>query len=440
MCSSSNNIGRVLVIGAGMAGLGAARVLHDAGVDVTVIEARDHIGGRTQTSHLWPDLPVDLGASWIHGTTRNPLTALARATGVKVIATSYTRSICLDGSGNRVAFLPAAAQAQALVEAARKAVKGCNSDMSLRDAVEAHPQWRALSAARRAALRLAINTRIEHEYAGDWSLLSARSFDDGKDFSGLQAVLTPGYGPIVAHLARGLDLRLNEPVQTIAPFARGVAVTTAHGTHRADMAIITLPLGVLQSGAVHFSEALSASRQRAIDGLGMGLLNKCWMRFDRVFWPHDIDWIEFLGPAENHWADWLSAAPSTGQPLLSGFNAAKVADQIETLDNRETIASAMTALRAMFGTAVPDPIGAQITRWRRDPFARGSYSFQAVGSSNADRQALFGPDWDGRLRFAGEATSSDYPGTAHGALMTGRSVAQSLLWSAQPMDAADQRE
>ena len=423
MSACSNNPGRVLVIGAGMAGLGAARVLHDSGVAVTVIEARDRIGGRTHTSHLWPDLPVDLGASWIHGTTGNPLTALARNTGVKVIPTSYKRSICLNATGNRIAFVAAAARAQALVEAACKAIEGHDHDLSLRDAIEAHPEWRALSPAQRAPLRLAINTRVEHEYAGDWSRLSARSFDEGKDFPGHQAVLTPGYGPIVAHLARGLDLRLNEPVLAIAPAGRGVAVTTAHGTHRADMAIITLPLGVLQSGAVRFAEALSRPRQRAIDGLGMGLLNKCWLRFDRLFWPPDVDWIDFLGPFENHWADWLSAATSTGQPLLAGFNAATVADEIETMDDRATTASAMTALRAMFGTAVPDPIGAQVTRWRQDPFARGSYSFQAVGSTSRDRQALFGEDWDGRLCFAGEATSSDYPGTAHGALMTGRSVA-----------------
>ena len=84
---------RVLVIGAGMAGLGAARTLADGGARVTVIEARDRLGGRTHTSHLWPDLPVDMGASWIHGTKGNPVTDLALAQGLQLTATDYRRSV-----------------------------------------------------------------------------------------------------------------------------------------------------------------------------------------------------------------------------------------------------------------------------------------------------------------------------------------------------------
>lgn len=81
----------------------------------------------------------------------------------------------------------------------------------------------------------------------------------------------------------------------------------------------------------------------------------------------------------------------------------------------------------MFGTAFPAPIAAQVTRWSRDPFALGSYSFHAVGSSPATRRALAGADWDGRLVFAGEATSPDYPGTAHGAVLSGQAAARTVL-------------
>jgi monoamine oxidase len=81
----------------------------------------------------------------------------------------------------------------------------------------------------------------------------------------------------------------------------------------------------------------------------------------------------------------------------------------------------------MFGSAIPDPIGVQISRWRQDPYARGAYSYQSVGTKQKDRLALFGPDWEGRLHFAGEATSRDYPGTTHGALLTGRAAAIALL-------------
>jgi monoamine oxidase len=403
----------VLVIGAGMAGLGAARLLHDAGLRVTVIEARDRIGGRTHTSHLWPDLPVDMGASWIHGTKGNPLTALARKLDLKLTATDYNRSVTYDAAGQQVPFIKPAKQALALVERAREKVDDTDKDMSLQAAIERSKAWRQLSPYDRRVARLAINTRIEHEYSGDWSQLSAWHFDQGTDFPGDEAVVTPGFGPILTHLAQGIDLRLSEPVAAIAPTAKGVEVTTTRANHRADHAIVTLPLGVLQSGSVRFAEPLDHRRQRAIDALGMGLLNKCVLRFDRAFWPADKDWIDFLGPVETLWGDWTNYQPATGHPLIVGFNAARMADEVEQLDDRETVDSALAALRAMFG-------------WRQEPYALGAYSFKAVGTSRKDRKALFGADWDNRIFFAGEATSAGQPSTVHGALITGRKAALAI--------------
>ncbi len=413
-----------------MAGLGAARVLHDAGVRVTVIEARDRTGGRTYTSHLWPDLPVDMGASWIHGTEGNPVTTLARAQGLKITPTSYKRSLTFDQHGRRIEFRKPARKALSLVSAARRHVKDAEADVSLQAAIEASRDWQRLSLRDRRIARLAINTRIEHEYSGDWSRLSAWHFDQGKDFPGHEAVVTPGFGPILSHLAHGLDLRLGEPVTSVAPRPSGIEVTTSCGSHRADFAIVTLPLGVLQSGAVRFAEPLAKRRQRAIDGLGMGLLNKCVLRFDRAFWPADTDWIDFLGPVENLWADWTSYLPATGQAMIMGFNAARVAEEVEAWDDDTTTASALKALREMFGTAVSSPSGSQISRWRRDPYALGAYSFTAQGTSRSDRLALFGTEWDGKLWFAGEATSAEQPATVHGALFTGRDAAAGLLGAA----------
>ena len=282
MAKVQGHPGTVLVLGAGIAGLGAARALRAAGVDVTVIEARDRIGGRTYTSLLWSDLPADMGAAWVHGTKGNPLTVLADKTGVALTKTSYKRSMAIDQAGQRVDLLPMVKQAQSIVQAARARSEDLENDVSLRQAVESHPDWQALSSDARHGLRLAINSRIEHEYSGDWDRLSAWHYDDGKDFPGPEAILTPGYGPIMGHLSRGLDLRLSEPVTDIAPTGTGVQITTTRSIHRADRAVVTVPLGVLQSGSIRFAEPLKRKRQRAIDSLGMGLLNKCVLRFDRV--------------------------------------------------------------------------------------------------------------------------------------------------------------
>lgn len=375
-----------------------------------------------------------MGASWIHGTTGNPLTALAQELDIKVTPTSYQRSVALDDSGSRLDFTPAVDRAMALIERARARADRLDHDVPLQTAIEATPGWQALSAIERRLQRLAINTRIEHEYSGDWRQLSAWSFDDGKDFPGDQAVLTPGYGPIVAHLAKGLDIRQGCVVTAVAPTATGVEVTTQSGICRASHAIVTLPLGVLKSGSIGFAVPLNNHRQRAIESLGVGLLNKCCLRFDRVFWPADVDWIDHLGPVDTLWADWTSYLTATDLPLLVGFNAAAMADKIELLDDRATVASALSALRSMFGRSVPNPAGYQISRWRQDPFARGAYSFIAAGTNANDRHALFGSDWGGRLIFAGEATSADHPSTAHGALMTGRAAASILLGQTEVTD------
>lgn len=420
----------VLVLGAGMAGLGAARVLADGGAKVTVIEARDRIGGRTHTSHIWPDLPVDLGASWIHGVTGNPLTVLADQIGAARTLSPYDRWATFDATGRLLDVSDLETRTFALMDKARDLVDDHDRDTSLKDAIEGLPDWAALAPEDRRVMRMILNTRIEHDYSGDWSRLSAWYFDDDADFVGGDVVLNKGFGPLVAHLSGGLDIRLGETVQGISPLSGGVRVTTTTGAHGADHVIVTLPLGVLKSGAIRFGQPLARARQRAIDRLEMGLLNKCWLRFDRMFWPPEPDMINFVGPEAGLWAEWMNGFPSTGQPLIVGFNGGGVADAVEALDDRATTASAMEALRAMFGTSIPDPVAAQISRWRQDRFSCGAYSIIPVGASGKDRGALIGSDWQGRLHFAGEACAQDFPATAHGALITGRKAATDILRAA----------
>jgi monoamine oxidase len=113
-------------------------------------------------------------------------------------------------------------------------------------------------------------------------------------------------------------------------------------------------------------------------------------------------------------------------PALLGFNAAARADEMESMSDAATIAAATDGLRGMFGSRFPAPITAQITRWRSDPLARGSYSFHRLGADKRARADLAGSDWDGRIAFAGEAASPDYAATVHGAWLSGQAAAQKL--------------
>ncbi|PZX38019.1 monoamine oxidase [Roseinatronobacter thiooxidans] len=409
---------RIVVIGAGLAGLSAARVLHD----VTVLEARARIGGRIHTSRLWPDLPMDLGASWIHGQRGNPLTALAHEAGVQVVPTRYDAAILLGPDGTEID--PDLRLAEQILARALAATERQARDVSVLQALEASADWQSAGADMRRLVTYLINSRLEQEYGSPARLLSAWHGQDAKVFDGSDVLFPGGFDQITTHLARGLDIRLSAEVIGLAPgevrLADGNRIT-------ADRVICTLPLGVLQSGRVQFGEPLARGRQAAISGLRMGLLNKCWLRFDRVYWPDDVDWIGWLGPRAGHWGEWVSLARTLDAPILLGFNAADPATEIEELNDRDTIAAAHEALRAMFGTRFPAPIAAQITRWGQDRHALGSYSFNAVGTDPATRRALAGADWDGQVWFAGEVASADYFGTAHGALLSGREVARRMM-------------
>jgi monoamine oxidase len=418
----------VIVIGAGLAGLAAARDLATAGAEVTVLEARDRIGGRIWTSRLWPDLPMDLGASWIHRTEGNPLTELADAAGIDRLATSYDSALSLDFAGQEADLTAAYDAAEAIIETARAKAEEESVDPSLMAAIAETEDWQNADAATRRLLRHAINGSVEAEYGGAWDEVSARYFDETDEFDGPDKFFPGGFDQIAQHLAKGLQIRTGAVVTAVTQGPKGVQVTLANGeTLAADHVVVTVPLGVLKAGDIAFDPPLAPERQAAIQTLGMGLLNKCWLRFDRIAWPADVDWIEWVGPQDGYWSQWVSLAQATGAPVLLAFHAGDQAREIEALSDAEMVAQAHDALKAMFGPDFPAPVAAQITRWSEDPFTRGSYSFNATGTTPDTRPALAGADWESLMVFAGEATEPDYWGTAHGAVLSGRAAAKLLI-------------
>lgn len=436
---------RIIVIGAGIAGLAAARELHHAGHEVIVLEARDRIGGRVYTDRSRPDEPVDLGAAWIHGTEGNPITQLAAHCGAQTISTNSSSWWTWDTNGKMLATKDEVALWDAFDELLEKLRALRNQrmamqmdDISIAEAVDEVLEGQGLTQKQRRRLRFAMNASIEQEYAADVADLSLYHWDSGLWFDGPNVLFPEGYDCITTLLASQLDIRTGHEVLQIHEDDVGMKVITNQGIFESDYAVVTLPLGVLKAGAVHFDPPLPTTKQGAIDRLGMGVLDKVVLRFPYAFWSDaDVLYLGYIAQKTGEWSTNLSFYEIDGRPTLICFHAASYAREIEDMSDEGILAAAMKVLRTMFHRHIPDPESWLITRWACDPYALGSYSYLPSGASPDDYDELARPV--GRLYFAGEATNKEYSSTVHGAYLSGVRAAQEVMAqvvSAQPMSDA----
>jgi polyamine oxidase len=271
--------GHVVVIGAGMAGLAAARQLADAGVNVTVLEARERIGGR-----MWTDtslgMPIDLGAAWIHGTKGNPLVALANQAGAATVETDWDDVVVFDAGGEvDAAAVDGAADAW---ERAQHDVDGLTDDAA--PAASVQSALAEVTDLGDPLIAWNVATDISAEYAADPDELSLKWFGTEGQFDGPDLILPQGYDRLARHLADGLTIRRGTAVSHIADDGSGVRLDTSRGVVTADRVIVTVPLGVLKAGTITFDPPLSAAKRAAIARLGFGVLDKVVLAFDEPFW------------------------------------------------------------------------------------------------------------------------------------------------------------
>uniref|UniRef100_A0A6P4EBZ0 Lysine-specific histone demethylase n=1 Tax=Drosophila rhopaloa TaxID=1041015 RepID=A0A6P4EBZ0_DRORH len=291
-----------------------------------------------------------------------------------------------------------------------------------------------------ANLEFANATRLNNLSLKHWDQ------DDDFEFIGHHTTVRNGYSCVPVALTENLDIRVNSAVKEIKYGTSGVEVvaenlktSNSQMTYKADLAVCTLTLGVLkvavaheesqQSNTVKFDPPLPDWKQQAIRRLGFGNLNKVVLCFDRIFWDPNANLFGHVGSTTSSRGEMFLFWSISSSPVLLALVAGMAANIVESVTDDIIIGRCMSVLKNIFGnTSVPQPKETVVTRWRSDPWARGSYSYVSVGSSGSDYDLLAAPvippsskEPDGlpRLFFAGEHTIRNYPATVHGAYLSG---------------------
>jgi len=403
----------VTVVGAGAAGLAAARTLLAAGRQVIVVEARDHIGGRAWTERDCYGQPFDHGASFIHMAEANPWTAIARHLRAATIIDPQRRQLFVQGRvampAEFDAFVAARNDAyEAVLAAARKP-----DDCSIAAALDQTGPW-----APQAQVAL-----------GPWLLgadnTAASVIDFGQGVSGRDRLVAQGYGRLVEAYGCGVPIRLGTPVHHIDYRGPGVSVATSAGAIRSRCAIVTLPIGVLAAEQVRFQPPLPPAKLRAIEALPMGLLAKVALCFEGD--PFGLGDTFYLHEQTTDQRAALYLMRPFGHDLVMAFVGGALAWELERAGEAAAVAFVLEPLLRIFGTDLRRRLrGARQTRWGADRWSLGSYSVARPGG--APLRAVLAEPLADRLLFAGEACAADgWAATVAGAHRTGQSAARQAL-------------
>lgn len=404
---------RVIVVGAGMAGLAAAEALIRRGAEVTVLEARNRIGGRayTDSKSLGDGLVFDAGASWLHSYERNPLSARIESIGAKLTAQTDDQLIFMHGRQLGRGEVTSFNQLYENIDTAVSSL--ATQGLTLQRLKPQDPTE-----------QLALTLFGPNEFGVEIAELDP--VDVSLQMSGgSEMFVSSGLGAAIGQVFRSVPVQLNTIVSEIQYDEQQATVITRDGQQlTADAVIVTASTGVLASGKIRFTPELPTAHQQAIADLPMGLLNKIVLQFSGdIFGARVKELTQLHGVAR---AGVLDAILKSGAPeLVTCFVGGDQAQQLERQRDASAISYAISALTEMFGSGIEQAfVKGVVTRWAADPWALGSYSAVRPGKADA-RRVLTEPV--GALHFAGEACAGSWTTQLAGAYLSGRGAAAKII-------------
>lgn len=421
---------KVLIIGAGMAGIAAARKLADAGCDVVVLEARNRIGGRVHTHTDW-GTNIELGANWIHSPNdpTNSLKPLADRLGVELRNSDYSDIKAYEPLSSPYANLNPERimeRVERLVNRqAQKLARSGKGDISLQQLFASVAHNAKLSGNEAYLLRM-----LEEVYAN--SLAAELNEASARYYLAKESEVDPddyfvvgGFNRILTSVLGTIPVQLNQVVREIRNKPNSVEVVTDGQTVVADYALLTVPLSLLQQQRIQFSPALPYWKTMAFDKFRMGLFNKVVMEFAEPFWPTEPNFLRFTSDAGAPLGFVANYAHYTQKPLLIAMPTSQAGRWVEQTDLDTVKRTCQDKLHKAFPNRAIDFKNFMVTGWQSDPYSLGSYSHVLVGTNNRDFGALEQPI--GRIHFAGEATHAIHPSSVHGAYGSGVREASKII-------------